>query len=592
MKQKKKLGRKLIGFLLTLAMVVGLMPGMGLTAKADDQFAYTFTATSTSDWWETWMCYLAYYSQGGIDCSKITKIDVLVDMENIVDGGWGQVKWQNASNEGPAQSIEGTPGIRKYTVEHETIPDATGAIVQIVGSARLLGFVVYAGDDVLNSGGTMDIPELTVPQAITGLKESGSDQALVTAGTAAAGSIEYSLDNHTWSTDVPKAKDKGDYTVYYRLKYGDNNSQTYTSLHGAKGIPVTIDEAEQYPLWVGGVQVTSENADNIDGAGKASYNDETKTLTVTEAPGMTIVGTVPATLTAGQEIQIRVQHVVTAADAAAGNIKNEVTVKIGDLEKKGEDTVTTAQIPITVTAASATKEYDGTALTNNGYTLTSGLLSNGHTIQSITVTGSQTEVGSSANVVSGMVITDAAGNNVTAGYAITYANGTLTVTEQEQQNQGVQTYTLTIQYWMDGKVTSTVRRTAASGTAYDVVTPPVEGYTPDLERVSGTLTANTEYDVVYTVNEYTLTIRYVYPNGEPATDPFVGGFLFGEDYSIPAPVIPGFYTANRVVTGTMPARDVTVTVIFAEAENLIHIDDFETPLGLGLGSINAGETIE
>ena len=36
MKQKrKKLGRKLIGFLLTLAMVVGLMPGMGLTAYAE-----------------------------------------------------------------------------------------------------------------------------------------------------------------------------------------------------------------------------------------------------------------------------------------------------------------------------------------------------------------------------------------------------------------------------------------------------------------------------------------------------------------------------------------------------------------------------
>jgi hypothetical protein len=318
--------------------------------------------------------------------------------------------------------------------------------------------------------------------------------------------------------------------------------------------------------------------------------DETKTLTVTEAPGMTIVGTVPATLTAGQEIQIRVQHVVTAADAAAGNIKNEVTVKIGDLEKKGEDTVTTAQIPITVTAASATKEYDGTALTNDGYTLTSGLLSNGHTIQSITVTGSQTEVGSSANVASGMVITDAAGNNVTAGYAITYANGTLTVTEQ--QNQGGQNFTLTIRYWMDGRVISTVRRNGANGTAFDVATPPIEGYTPDRERVTGTLTANAEFDVVYTVNEYTLTIRYVYPNGEPATDPFVGGFLFGEDYSIPVPVIPGLYTANRVVTGTMPARDVTVTVIFAEAENLIHIDDFETPLGLGLGSINAGETIE
>ena len=35
MKQKRKSGRKLLGFLLTLAMVVGLMPGMGLTVYAD-----------------------------------------------------------------------------------------------------------------------------------------------------------------------------------------------------------------------------------------------------------------------------------------------------------------------------------------------------------------------------------------------------------------------------------------------------------------------------------------------------------------------------------------------------------------------------
>ena len=36
MKQKKKLGRKLLGFLLTLTILVGLMPGMGLTVYAAD----------------------------------------------------------------------------------------------------------------------------------------------------------------------------------------------------------------------------------------------------------------------------------------------------------------------------------------------------------------------------------------------------------------------------------------------------------------------------------------------------------------------------------------------------------------------------
>ena len=40
MKKKRKLGRKLLSFLLTLAMIVGLMPGMGLTAYAADNAKY------------------------------------------------------------------------------------------------------------------------------------------------------------------------------------------------------------------------------------------------------------------------------------------------------------------------------------------------------------------------------------------------------------------------------------------------------------------------------------------------------------------------------------------------------------------------
>ncbi len=34
MKKKRKLGRKLLSFLLTLVMIIGLMPGMSLTAQA------------------------------------------------------------------------------------------------------------------------------------------------------------------------------------------------------------------------------------------------------------------------------------------------------------------------------------------------------------------------------------------------------------------------------------------------------------------------------------------------------------------------------------------------------------------------------
>ena len=45
----------------------------------------------------------------------------------------------------------------------------------------------------------------------------------------------------------------------------------------------------------------------------------------------------------------------------------------------------------------------------------------------------------------------------------------------------------------------------------------------------------------------------------------------------------------------MPDRNVTITVIYianGQAINTITIEDFETPLGVGLGGVNTGETIE
>ena len=47
MKQKKKNGRKLLSVLLTLAMVIGLLPGMGMTAYAAPTETLLTTITAT-----------------------------------------------------------------------------------------------------------------------------------------------------------------------------------------------------------------------------------------------------------------------------------------------------------------------------------------------------------------------------------------------------------------------------------------------------------------------------------------------------------------------------------------------------------------
>ena len=88
---------------------------------------------------------------------------------------------------------------------------------------------------------------------------------------------------------------------------------------------------------------------------------------------------------------------------------------------------------LTITADSDTKVYDGTALTNNGYSRTEELAA-GDTIASVTVTGSQTNAGSSANVPSAARIEKTEGGNVTdvtESYNITYINGELEVTKKD-----------------------------------------------------------------------------------------------------------------------------------------------------------------
>lgn len=79
--------------------------------------------------------------------------------------------------------------------------------------------------------------------------------------------------------------------------------------------------------------------------------------------------------------------------------------------------------PVTLTSASAEKEYDGTALTNN--TVTAEGFANGEGA-TYTVTGTQTEVGSSDNTFTYTLNSDTKPGN----YNIATQYGTLTVTEK------------------------------------------------------------------------------------------------------------------------------------------------------------------
>ena len=79
-------------------------------------------------------------------------------------------------------------------------------------------------------------------------------------------------------------------------------------------------------------------------------------------------------------------------------------------------------------ANDASKVYDGAELTNDSYNVSGGKLADGNEIH-VRIVGSITDVGSIANVVKGVLITDANGNEVTFNYEIVRSGGTLTVTK-------------------------------------------------------------------------------------------------------------------------------------------------------------------
>ena len=62
----------------------------------------------------------------------------------------------------------------------------------------------------------------TTPTAIDGLVANGSAQTLINAGEATGGEMQYSLNNLSWSTELPTGTDANTYTVYYKV-VGDIN---------------------------------------------------------------------------------------------------------------------------------------------------------------------------------------------------------------------------------------------------------------------------------------------------------------------------------------------------------------------------------
>ena len=153
---------------------------------------------------------------------------------------------------------------------------------------------------------------------------------------------------------------------------------------------------------------------------------------------------------------------------------------------------------VLITSQSATKTYDGSALTRPAVTITGDGFVPGE-LAKAEATGSITYVGSTPNAI--QYTTTGAFN--AANYSIALSVGTLTVTEKPKPEPR-RTFNLTINYvYQNGKraAASYNRGGLKNGETFDITSPVIAGYTASETVVSGTIyNRDIKVTVIYTAD--------------------------------------------------------------------------------------------
>ena len=153
---------------------------------------------------------------------------------------------------------------------------------------------------------------------------------------------------------------------------------------------------------------------------------------------------------------------------------------------------------VLITSQSATKTYDGSALTRPAVTITGDGFVPGE-LAKAEATGSITYVGSTPNAI--RYTTTGAFN--AANYSIALSVGTLTVTEKPKPEPR-RTFNLTISYvYQNGKraAASYNRGGLKNGETFDITSPVIAGYTASETVVSGTIyNRDIKVTVIYTAD--------------------------------------------------------------------------------------------
>ena len=470
------------------------------------------------------------------------------------------------------------------TIGYRTFGDCSG-LASVTTSATSIGWRAFQGCSSLASitnlyEGNQSIAAETLPSGVPNPKTAraySANTGFITAAEAVGYDIKYldsiviTADDGTWTYDgqphskatftttglpegytveavisesITNVGTKDNVVESYIIKFGDEDvTAQFTNVSTEKGT-LTITKR---PL-----EITAKDASKTYDGTELTNNgwDITSgTLAAGDEPVVTVVGNRTNAGTVTNEITaVGVMHDGTT----------DVTENYNITTQNGTLTVTAR--PLEITAASASKPYDGSPLINTGYSRTSGSLAAGQTLDSVTVTGSQLYPGSSSNTAGGAMIKDAGGNNVTGNYAITYVNGTLGVTVAEIEitvtansdskeydgtpliNNGWDLTSGTLAAG-DSLVVTVVGSRTDAGTAANAIT--------EVKVMHGTTEVTENYDITEVNGTLTVTARPLEITAASASKPYDGSPLINTGYSRTSGSLAAGQTLDSVtVTGS------------------------------------------
>ena len=334
----------------------------------------------------------------------------------------------------------------------------TGGTVNITGKTNGIYTSNYAGNECVNiTGGTVTITGTDgdgIYSPSGGVTVSGEDTEVTVNGQTYAVKLKNDL---TVSDPLAIVEPEGgevstiteDSKTYNVVVSGETPAKTVVIKKA--GPTVTT-----YPVWVGGVQVTSANKDDILGdGGKAKYDPDSKTLTLDNPTvsgaysnaavyaevDLTIKGSATLSkiiLVKEKDLTLDANIEISTPGRDSAIVAGNITVNGGSINASADEDALFATSSIAINAGSVVGNgcdlYAESITIANGTVNVSGLdgiySKNDITISGGTVTAKGDEDGINAGgsvTISGGTITATGGNyGITAKYAVSVSAGTVT----------------------------------------------------------------------------------------------------------------------------------------------------------------------